>query len=31
MTLLKTEKLHKAFGSLVVTRDVDLSMCTEMI
>jgi branched-chain amino acid transport system ATP-binding protein len=26
MTLLKTEKLHKAFGSLVVTRDVDLEV-----
>ena len=26
MTLLHTEKLHKAFGSLVVTRDVDLAV-----
>lgn len=26
MTLLRTEKLHKAYGSLVVTRDVDLSV-----
>lgn len=26
MTLLRTEKLHKAYGSLVVTKDVDLSV-----
>jgi branched-chain amino acid transport system ATP-binding protein len=26
MTLLRTEKLHKAYGSLVVTRDVDLEV-----
>lgn len=26
MTLLKTEKLRKAYGSLVVTKDVDLEI-----